>query len=144
MLLNRYDRFFFQFQVQKWWVFFLLNYLVLHKSVENNTSASRIWLILQGPHLQRQRCHTVLHANLKKKESACLLFFQVNSMGPSMCQLPYYPDHQNPWAVYLDILFWKRQSNLQAFLLSFLLKQGLGRSKVSTICSSYICCPAFP
>lgn len=67
MLLNRYDRFFFQFQVQKWWVFFLLNYLVLHKSVENKTSASRIWLILQGPHLQRKRCHTVLHANLKKK-----------------------------------------------------------------------------
>lgn len=129
MLLNRYDRFFFQFQVQKWWVFFLLNYLVLHKSVENKTSASRIWLILQGPHLQRQRCHTVLHANLKKKESACLLFFQVNSMGPSLCQLPYYPDHQNPWAVYLDILFWKKTKQLAGIFVELLVEAGAGEKQ---------------
>lgn len=51
----------------------------------------------------------------------------------------YYPDNYNPWAVYLDILFWKRQSNSQTFFFGYLLKQGMGRSKVFTICSYYIC-----
>lgn len=106
--------------------FFLLNYLILHKSVENKTSASRIWLILQGPHLQRQRCHRVLHANLQKKNLPVFFSRKWIAWDLQCAPLPRPPQPMSSLPGYFIL---KKAKQLAGIFLELLVEAGAGEKQ---------------